>query len=125
VDRVSFELPTGQIAGLLGPNGAGKSTTIRMITGSLAPDRGMAEAIAAVSKGDASLSVRRERLTTGEADRVRGLLRQVEDILDTARARRHGDGRVVPATHFVAVAMTGVNGSELPDGPLEPRNGSR
>jgi ABC-2 type transport system ATP-binding protein len=40
VDRVSFELPTGQIAGLLGPNGAGKSTTIRMITGSLAPDRG-------------------------------------------------------------------------------------
>ena len=88
-------------------------------------DRGMAEAIAAVSKGDASLSVRRERLTTGEADRVRSLLRQVEDILDTARARRHGDGRVVPATHFVAVAMTGVNGSELPDGPLEPRNGSR
>jgi ABC-2 type transport system ATP-binding protein len=40
VDRVSFELPTGQIAGLLGPNGAGKSTTIRMITGSLAPDAG-------------------------------------------------------------------------------------
>lgn len=40
VDRVSFELPTGQIAGLLGPNGAGKSTTIRMITGSLAPDSG-------------------------------------------------------------------------------------
>lgn len=40
VDRVSFELPAGQIAGLLGPNGAGKSTTIRMITGSLAPDHG-------------------------------------------------------------------------------------
>jgi ABC-2 type transport system ATP-binding protein len=40
VDRVSFELPAGQIAGLLGPNGAGKSTTIRMITGSLAPDAG-------------------------------------------------------------------------------------
>lgn len=40
VDRVSFELPGGQIAGLLGPNGAGKSTTIRMITGSLAPDAG-------------------------------------------------------------------------------------
>lgn len=40
VDRVSFELPAGQVAGLLGPNGAGKSTTIRMITGSLAPDSG-------------------------------------------------------------------------------------
>ncbi len=40
VHKVSFELPTGQIAGLLGPNGAGKSTTIRMITGFLAPDKG-------------------------------------------------------------------------------------
>ncbi len=40
VQNVSFELPSGQIAGLLGPNGAGKSTTIRMITGFLAPDRG-------------------------------------------------------------------------------------
>lgn len=40
VQNVSFELPSGQIAGLLGPNGAGKSTTIRMITGFLAPDKG-------------------------------------------------------------------------------------
>ena len=40
VKKVSFELPTGQIAGLLGPNGAGKSTTIRMITGFLTPDKG-------------------------------------------------------------------------------------
>ncbi|MEZ6165581.1 MAG: ABC transporter ATP-binding protein [Phycisphaerales bacterium] len=40
VRDVSFELPSGQIAGLLGPNGAGKSTTIRMITGFLTPDRG-------------------------------------------------------------------------------------
>jgi len=39
-DAVSFDLPTGQIASLLGPNGAGKSTTIKMITGSLAPDSG-------------------------------------------------------------------------------------
>jgi hypothetical protein len=88
-------------------------------------ERGMSEAIASTSTGEAHLSVRRERLTHSEADRIRGLLRQVEDILDTARARRHGDGKVVPATHFVAVAMSGLNGSELPDGPLEPRNGSR
>lgn len=40
VRDVSFELPSGQIAGLLGPNGAGKSTTIRMVTGFLTPDRG-------------------------------------------------------------------------------------
>jgi len=40
VRSVSFELPTGQVAGLLGPNGAGKTTTIRMITGVTPPDRG-------------------------------------------------------------------------------------
>jgi ABC-2 type transport system ATP-binding protein len=40
VDRVSFEVPAGQIVGFLGPNGAGKSTTIRMLTCYLPPTSG-------------------------------------------------------------------------------------
>lgn len=43
VDRLSFEVPPGQIFGLLGPNGAGKTTTLRMILGLLKPDEGYAE----------------------------------------------------------------------------------
>jgi ABC-2 type transport system ATP-binding protein len=40
VDRVSFEIPRGEIFAFLGPNGAGKTTTIRMLTTLLAPTAG-------------------------------------------------------------------------------------
>jgi ABC-2 type transport system ATP-binding protein len=40
VNRVTFDVPRGEIFGFLGPNGAGKSTTIRMLCGILAPTSG-------------------------------------------------------------------------------------
>jgi ABC-2 type transport system ATP-binding protein len=42
VDQISFEVGEGEIFGFLGPNGAGKSTTVRMLTGTLRPDKGTA-----------------------------------------------------------------------------------
>jgi ABC-2 type transport system ATP-binding protein len=41
VDDVSFTVPEGAIVGVIGPSGAGKTTTIRLMTGSLAPDKGV------------------------------------------------------------------------------------
>ena len=43
VDRISFEVPAGEVVGFLGPNGSGKTTTIRMLLGLLQPSSGDAE----------------------------------------------------------------------------------
>jgi ABC-2 type transport system ATP-binding protein len=40
VERLSFELPSGVIAGLIGPNGAGKTTTLAMLLGLVRPTAG-------------------------------------------------------------------------------------
>jgi ABC-2 type transport system ATP-binding protein len=40
VDKVAFEVRSGEIFGFLGPNGAGKTTTIKMIVGLLHPTSG-------------------------------------------------------------------------------------
>ncbi|MBI3928290.1 MAG: ABC transporter ATP-binding protein [Armatimonadetes bacterium] len=45
LDRVSFQVPRGEVFGFLGPNGAGKTTTIRILTGQLRPDAGTARVL--------------------------------------------------------------------------------
>jgi ABC-2 type transport system ATP-binding protein len=42
VNNISFSVNKGEIVGFLGPNGAGKSTTMKIITGYLSPDSGVA-----------------------------------------------------------------------------------
>ncbi|WP_240489097.1 ABC transporter ATP-binding protein [Cohnella thermotolerans] len=43
LDRVTFEVEAGCLAGLLGPNGTGKSALLRLLAGLLAPDEGRIE----------------------------------------------------------------------------------
>jgi ABC-2 type transport system ATP-binding protein len=40
VDRLSFAIPTGTVAGLIGPNGAGKTTLMAMLLGLVHPTSG-------------------------------------------------------------------------------------
>jgi ABC-2 type transport system ATP-binding protein len=42
IDKISFQVPQGEIVGFLGPNGAGKSTTMKILTGYLSPNEGEA-----------------------------------------------------------------------------------
>jgi ABC-type multidrug transport system ATPase subunit len=43
LDRVTLQVPRGEIFGLLGPNGSGKSTLIRILCGLLVPTEGNAQ----------------------------------------------------------------------------------
>jgi ABC-type uncharacterized transport system, ATPase component len=43
VNKISFEIGTGEIVGFLGPNGAGKTTTLKMLSGIMFPTAGTAE----------------------------------------------------------------------------------
>ncbi|MDR3108808.1 MAG: ABC transporter ATP-binding protein [Planctomycetaceae bacterium] len=42
IDDVTFKVNQGEVVAFLGPNGAGKSTTMKLLTGYLAPTRGVA-----------------------------------------------------------------------------------
>ena len=42
VDRLSIQIPEGEVFGFLGPNGAGKTTTVRMLTALIGPSSGTA-----------------------------------------------------------------------------------
>lgn len=59
VKGIDFEVQPGETLGFLGPNGAGKSTTIKMLTGQLTPQGGVARVLDIdVSTDDPALQAR-------------------------------------------------------------------
>ncbi|MBI4679266.1 MAG: ATP-binding cassette domain-containing protein [Elusimicrobia bacterium] len=90
VDRLTFEIPVGQVVGFLGPNGAGKTTTMRLLTAYLPADEGEA-VVMDLDVGEHPLAVRRrlgylpennplyENLEVTDALHLVGRLRGISD----------------------------------------------
>jgi ABC-2 type transport system ATP-binding protein len=63
VDRLTMEVPRGEVFGFLGPNGAGKTTTIAMLLGLVRPTSGTAELLGRDVRGDLGPALRRTGAT--------------------------------------------------------------
>jgi sodium transport system ATP-binding protein len=61
LDGVTFVAAGGSVTGLLGPNGAGKTTTLRILSGVIRPDRG----VAAVDDEDVAVAPLRAKARLG------------------------------------------------------------
>jgi ABC-2 type transport system ATP-binding protein len=87
VDKLSIQVPRGEICGFLGPNGSGKTTTIRMLCGLLEPDEGEGRCLGHDIRSEA----RRIKLRVGYMTQRFGLYEDlsIEENLDFV-ARAYG-----------------------------------
>jgi ribosome-dependent ATPase len=115
VDRVSFEIPRGEIFGFLGSNGCGKTTTMKMLTGLLAASEGKAEVFGrAVDPKD--ISIRRRVGYMSQAFSLYGELTVRQNLDLHARLFSMADAEIAPrieelTTRFGLAAVI----DELPD----------
>jgi ABC-2 type transport system ATP-binding protein len=99
VDRITFTIEKGEIAGFLGPNGAGKSTTMRILTCFIAPTSGSAK-VAGFDVVRKSMDVRRRvgylpennpLYTEMRVDEYLGFRAQIKGVPRADRAKRVGE----------------------------------
>jgi len=105
VDRISFEVPRGQILGFLGPNGAGKSTTMKILTCFIEPTGGTARVEGHDVLTD-SLAVRRRIGYLPESAPSYGEMTVSEFLMFVAELRgKRGRDRIVAAERIREVCF--------------------
>jgi ABC-2 type transport system ATP-binding protein len=95
VDKISFQVKTGEILGFLGPNGAGKSTSMKMITGYLG-----------IGEGDVLIGGKSVRQSSDELKKYIGYLPENNPL--------YLDMPVIDYLHFCA-ALQGVEAAKIPN----------
>jgi ABC-2 type transport system ATP-binding protein len=81
VDRVNFNVDTGEIVGFLGPNGAGKTTTLKMLAGLLHPTSGTARVMGHVPWRRESDYLRKISMLMGQRSQMQWDLPALDSFL--------------------------------------------
>ncbi|MBO0729591.1 MAG: ATP-binding cassette domain-containing protein [Acidimicrobiaceae bacterium] len=141
VDRLTFEVPSGAVAGFVGPNGSGKSTTIRMLLGLISPSAGtgtvlgepierperFADRVGALIENPAFLGSLSGRDNLRSLAALRALpAGRVDAVLQTVALTRRGDDKASSYSLGMKQRL-GIAAALLPDPELlvldEPTNG--
>jgi len=64
LDRLSLEVPAGQVFGFLGPNGAGKTTTLKLLMQLVFPSSGCSDGPSGISRPSAASAISRKTRTS-------------------------------------------------------------
>jgi ABC-2 type transport system ATP-binding protein len=141
VDSLTFEVPSGGVAGFVGPNGSGKSTTIRMLLGLISPSGGtgtvlgepiehperFADRVGALIESPAFLGALSGRDNLRSLAALRGLpAARVDEVLEIVGLSGRGADRA--STYSLGMKQRlGIAAALLPDPELlmldEPTNG--
>jgi ABC-2 type transport system ATP-binding protein len=70
VEAATFAIGTGEVVGFLGPNGAGKTTILKMLSGLLYPDSGIAEVLGYQPQRREPAFLRRVALVAGNRSSI-------------------------------------------------------
>ena len=97
VDGVTLSIAPGEFVGLIGPNGAGKTTLIRIVSGSVRPDRGRVVLAGSDVTGNSTASrVRKGLALTHQMMRPFREMTVLDNVVLAAGYRRTATGEIVP-----------------------------
>jgi branched-chain amino acid transport system ATP-binding protein len=117
VERVDFDLPTGQVRALIGPNGAGKTTFVGMLAGRVEASRGQIFLKGEdITRKPAHQRIRSGIAYTFQITSIFGRLSVAENIRLAINGQARGDTAMTGQRVLEGLERVGLSGRAVGDG---------